>query len=81
MEKLRKWRQSLPEHQRTLAAAGRLLGISEVQMYRYETGQRRIPAERVMKFETITGVPRHVLRPDVFPAAPRKARSAVTSLA
>jgi DNA-binding transcriptional regulator YdaS (Cro superfamily) len=80
MDTLREWRQSLPENQQTLAAAGRLLGVSEVQMYRYETGQRRVPAERVMKFEAITGVPRHVLRPDVFPAA-RRARSAVTSLA
>ena len=77
MDELRKWRQSLPEYQRTLAAAGRLLGISEVQMHRYETGQRRIPATRVVEWETITKIPRHKLRPDVFPAEHRQ-RSAVT---
>jgi DNA-binding transcriptional regulator YdaS (Cro superfamily) len=66
MDELRKWRLGLPENQRTLAAAGRLLGISEVQMHRYETGQRRIPAERADDFEKITGIPCTVLRPDVF---------------
>jgi DNA-binding transcriptional regulator YdaS (Cro superfamily) len=77
MDELRKWRLRLPEYQQTLAAAGRLLGISEVQMHRYETGQRKIPPTRVVEWETITGIPRHVLRPDVFPAV-RRARSAVT---
>jgi DNA-binding transcriptional regulator YdaS (Cro superfamily) len=66
MDELRKWRQGLPENQRTLAAAGRLLGISEVQMHRYETGQRRIPAERTDDFAKITGIPHTILRPDVF---------------
>lgn len=80
MDELRKWRLSrLPEYQ-TLAAAGRLLGISEVQMHRYETGKRRIPPARVVEWETITNIPRHVLRPDVFPA-PHRARPAVTSTA
>jgi DNA-binding transcriptional regulator YdaS (Cro superfamily) len=27
----------------------------------------RIPAERVLEVERITGIPRHVLRPDLYP--------------
>jgi DNA-binding transcriptional regulator YdaS (Cro superfamily) len=80
MDELRKWRLRLPENQQTLAAAGRLLGISEVQMHRYEAGQRRIPPTRVVEWEKITGIPRHVLRPDVFPET-RRTRSAATSAA
>ena len=72
MDELRKWRLSrLPEEQRTLEAAGKLLGVSGVQMHRFETGQRRIPATRVIAFEEITGISRDVLRPDVFGPASR----------
>jgi DNA-binding transcriptional regulator YdaS (Cro superfamily) len=75
MDELRKWRLSrLPEYQ-SLEAAGRLLGISAVQMHRLETGQRRVPAQRVLEFEAITGISRIVFRPDVFGAA-RKASAA-----
>lgn len=35
---------------------------------------KRIPAERVLAVEGITGVPRHELRPDLYP--PPKRRSA-----
>ena len=31
--------------------------------------RRRIPAERVVDVERITGIPRHELRPDIFGAA------------
>lgn len=31
------------------------------------TQWRRIPAERVLDVERITGVPRHELRPDLYP--------------
>ena len=65
MDALRNWRLSLPDNQ-TLEAAGKLLGISAVQMHRYETGERRVPPTRVVEIETITGIPRTVLRPDVF---------------
>ena len=28
---------------------------------------RRVPAERVLDVERITGIPRHILRPDLYP--------------
>lgn len=64
MKALHDWRMSLPTP--TLAAAARLLGISESQMSRYEAGLRQVAPERVVEFEKITGIPRAVLRPDVF---------------
>lgn len=72
MEQLRNWRISRPDI-RTLEAAGRILGVSAVQVHRYETGERGVPATRVAEISELTGIPPHVLRPDVFPA-PEKAR-------
>jgi hypothetical protein len=31
----------------------------------------RVPAERVLEVERVTNVPRHDLRPDLYPDAPR----------
>lgn len=28
---------------------------------------KRVPAERVIDVERVTGIPRHLLRPDIFP--------------
>jgi len=64
MDALRKWRLSLPTP--TLEVAAAMLGISAAQLSRYETGQRGIPATRAADIEKITGIPRVVLRPDVF---------------
>jgi len=66
MEKLTTWRKTLEAP--TLENAARLLGVSAVQVHRYEKGDRRIPAERAAQVEAITGIPRHELRPDIFPA-------------
>lgn len=68
---LRAWRRALPPSQGTLVAAGRLLGVSKVEMWRWETGHRRIPPEKVPAVEAITGVPRELLRPDVYRALSR----------
>ncbi len=35
-----------------------------------------VPATRVIDIERLTGVPRHKLRPDIFPAPPRSRRKA-----
>ena len=71
MEALKRWRLSLPKNQRSLNNAGRLLGVSGTQMYRYEKGKRRVPPEKAARYEGITNIPKAVLRPDVF-AAPSK---------
>jgi DNA-binding transcriptional regulator YdaS (Cro superfamily) len=71
MEELRKrfrdWRLGLRDHH-TLKAAGSLLGVSAVQMHRYEKGEQKVPATKVREIEAITGIPREILRPDVFGA-------------
>lgn len=64
MEKLTEWRKSLEPN--TLEHAGRLLGVSAVQMLRYERGERSIPPAKALAVEQITGISRHDLRPDVF---------------
>jgi DNA-binding transcriptional regulator YdaS (Cro superfamily) len=79
MDALRKWRLSLPEGQRSLVAAGRLLGVSGVQMHRYETGKRRVPPEKVLFVSRVTGIPRTTLRPDVF-QVPRRPRTETEQL-
>ncbi len=64
MDQLRTWRKSLGI--KSLEQAGLLLGVSAVQMHRYEAGTRRIPAERVLDVARITGIPKEELRPDLF---------------
>ena len=43
-------------------ALSRELGIKHSSLHSW----RRVPAERVLDLERITGVSRHVIRPDVF---------------
>lgn len=63
MLELRNWRKKV---KLTQADAARLLGVTAAQISRYEAGKRQIAPERVVEFEKITGIPRAVLRPDVF---------------
>lgn len=46
---------------------GRSLGVSHMTVLLWARG--RIPAERVMAVEQATGLPRHELRPDLYPPA------------
>ena len=39
------------------------LGLSRAAV----SGWRRVPAERVLEVERLTGVSRHLLRPDIYP--------------
>lgn len=39
------------------------LGISRAAVHQW----KRIPAERVLDVESLTGIPRHELRPDLYP--------------
>lgn len=63
---LKKWRASLPAEFATLEGASALLGVSAVQLSRYENGLRRIPAEKVRAFSVVTGIAPELLRADVF---------------
>lgn len=47
-------------------ALARLLGCTPQAVQRM-CASGRVPAERVLKIEEATGVPRHELRPDLYP--------------
>jgi hypothetical protein len=73
MDALRKWREGLPQGYRTLEAAGAMLGVTGVQMHRYENDKRRIPPEKVISVSAVTQIPPEILRPDIFgPPRPLK---------
>lgn len=63
--------------ERAAAAAGnkselaRRLGVKVQSIQQW----RRIPAERVLDVERVTGISRHDLRPDIYPA-PAEERAA-----
>ena len=45
--------------------AARLLGVSYVTVSRWETGERKIDSELVLKISRLTGIPVAQLRPDL----------------
>jgi len=49
----------------SIAALARALGITRAAICQW----RKIPAERVIEIERVTGVPRHELRPDLYAPA------------
>lgn len=51
-----------------IVALARELGIRHTALYSW----KRIPAERVLDIERITGISRHELRPDIFGPAHEK---------
>lgn len=63
---------TLPELLRSrdmkLADLAREAGVDKATVTRW--AQKRVPAERVAEVERITGISRHVLRPDVFGPIP-----------
>jgi DNA-binding transcriptional regulator YdaS (Cro superfamily) len=48
----------------TLEALARRLGIGKASLCKWEKG--RVPAERCPDVEKITGIPRSLLRPDIY---------------
>lgn len=56
----------------TQQALADALGIRSASISEWKA-RGRIPAERVLDVETVTGVSRHALRPDIFGPAPDKA--------
>ncbi|WP_440090466.1 transcriptional regulator [Pseudomonas fragariae (ex Marin et al. 2024)] len=51
------------------SALARVLGCTPQNVQKW-CASGRIPAERVLRVEQATGVPRHELRPDLYPEAP-----------
>lgn len=41
------------------------LGVDKSTVTRW--ARKRVPAERVVDLERVTGIPRHALRPDLYP--------------
>lgn len=60
-------RQAAGEDRGALKRLAKQLGIAHQSFYSWS----RVPAERVIEFERITGIPRQELRPDLYP--PQKA--------
>lgn len=60
---LKTWRVSA---NKSAEEAAKDVGVTVAMWSRFENGRRRVPAERVLEIEKITGISRHDLRPDVF---------------
>jgi DNA-binding transcriptional regulator YdaS (Cro superfamily) len=52
----------------------RLLGISAPSVWEWRH-RGQIPVTRVLQIERLTGVSRHVLRPDIYPIESRRKRA------
>jgi DNA-binding transcriptional regulator YdaS (Cro superfamily) len=52
------------------AAMGRLLHVSQPTVWKWLQSSKRLPAEHCLVVERETGVSRHLLRPDIYPADP-----------
>lgn len=49
------------------SAMSRLCGVSQSAVWKWLDEGMVLPAEHVLKVEAATGVPRHELRPDIYP--------------
>jgi DNA-binding transcriptional regulator YdaS (Cro superfamily) len=49
------------------AALAGMLGVRQSHISNWKNRNKRVPAERVLEIERVTGVPRHKLRPDLYP--------------
>jgi hypothetical protein len=58
------WRKTQKQNAKVISKA---MGINQSTWSRWERGTLRVPAERVPKLSMLTGIPRHELRPDIFP--------------
>lgn len=51
----------------TLDSTADLFKVDRTTILRWERGDPPVPVKRLDEFERITGIPRHDLRPDIFP--------------
>jgi len=49
----------------TKAALARAMGVSQQHVQKWR--KTRVPAERVLTFERVTGISRSQIRPDIYP--------------
>lgn len=64
----------LAEKSMYLVDLARMIGVDKSTVTRWDQG--RIPAERVLDIERVTGVSRSDLRPDLYPTSKNESRSA-----
>ncbi|QCB42209.1 helix-turn-helix domain-containing protein [Sphingomonas sp. PAMC26645] len=57
------------------SATARLLEVTQGAVSKWLSGQRPLPAEHVLAVEAATGVSKHRLRPDIYPAVAESALS------
>jgi transcriptional regulator with XRE-family HTH domain len=65
-KKLKNWRKS---RNITAEQAGELIGVSKAQWIRMENGDRGAAPNRVLLLESLTGITRYEICPDVFGVA------------
>jgi DNA-binding transcriptional regulator YdaS (Cro superfamily) len=58
------------------SALARLCGVSQPAVSKWIQARKHLPAEHVLTVERATGVSRHLLRPDLYPAEPPASLSA-----
>jgi DNA-binding transcriptional regulator YdaS (Cro superfamily) len=52
---------------RSQAALAKICGVTQPAVHKWLTESKQLPAEHVLKVEAATGVPRELLRPDIYP--------------
>jgi DNA-binding transcriptional regulator YdaS (Cro superfamily) len=58
------------------SAFARLCGVTQPAVWKWLRNRKHLPAEHVLTVERATGVSRHLLRPDLYPAEPSASLSA-----
>lgn len=54
-------------HVGSQSALARICGVGQSTVWKWVQQGHRLPAEHVLTVETATGIPRHLLRPDIYP--------------
>jgi DNA-binding transcriptional regulator YdaS (Cro superfamily) len=57
------------------SALARKVGLRQQAIWHWINVSKRVPAERVLAVEAASGVPRHELRPDIYPPEDSRGKS------